>query len=209
MANLKNIKLKIKAISNIKKITKTMEMVSFAKMKKANEATLAISPYISEIKSLISRLVEQMGNENINLFTESKSSEEILIIFASNKGLCGSYNGNVYKKSKKYLEENSNIKKAIAIGKFGERIAKRLGLEIVESYTEIDKMGSIDFTRMEKSLRESFLNNNYKKVHVTYTNFIKNGVYEATANCIYPVSKNDLQKLIEKNSFKKIKEFSP
>jgi F-type H+-transporting ATPase subunit gamma len=193
MANLKNIKLKIKAISNIKKITKTMEMVSFAKMKKANDEVLKTVPYINEIKGLIERLIEQNKGEKSNLFERGKTGHEVMVIFASNKGLCGSYNSNIYKKSKKYWEENIGITKAICLGKFAERIAKRLNLEIVESYLEIDKMKQVDFARLEKSFRENFVNGDYKKVHVVYTNFIKNGVYEAVANCVYPLS-SDISK---------------
>jgi F-type H+-transporting ATPase subunit gamma len=193
MANTKAIKQKIKAITSIKKITKTMEMVSFAKMKKANAEAFQILPYINEVKSLVERLVEQNKSEKNDLFQLGKKGDEVMIIFASNKGLCGSYNSNIYKKSKKYWEENVGIKKAICLGKFAERIAKRLNLEIVESYLEIDKMQSVDFLRMEKNFRKNFLAGEYSKVHVVYTNFIKNGVYEAVTNCIYPLS-SDISK---------------
>jgi F-type H+-transporting ATPase subunit gamma len=199
MANTKAIKQKIKGIGSIKKITKTMEMVSFAKMKKANSEVTSILPYINEVKNLIERLIEQSKGEKNNLFENGKTGEEVIIIFASNKGLCGSYNGNIYKKAKKLWEENTNIKKAICLGKFAERIAKRLNLEIVESYLEIDKMESTDFQRMEKIFRKNFVNGEYKKVHVVYTNFIKNGVYEAVANCVYPIS-TDISKYTSKIS---------
>lgn len=220
MANLKNIKNKIKAISNIKKITKTMEMVSFAKMKKANAENADMLPYINEVKSLIERLVEQNVNEKNPLFSPTPPNlssgrrgveqDEVIIIFASNKGLCGSYNSNIYKKAKKYIEENQNIKKAICLGKFADRIAKRLGLEILQSYVEIDKMQTVDFTRIEKNFRNDFLNKNFQKIHVVYTNFVKNGVYEAVANCIYPLSK-DISKYTqnikdEKNEIQNIRE---
>jgi F-type H+-transporting ATPase subunit gamma len=201
MANTKAIKQKIKAITSIKKITKTMEMVSFAKMKKANDEVHKIVPYINEVKNLVEMLVVQNAGEKHELFSptspnlslnkgeeQNREQSEVVIIFASNKGLCGSYNSNVYKKARKYWEENLGIKKAICLGKFAERIAKRLNLEIVESYLEIDKMTSLDFLKLEKNFRANFTNGEYKKVHVVYTNFIKNGVYEAVANCVYPLS---------------------
>ena len=96
MANTKIIKNKIKAITSIKKITKTMEMVAVSKMKKSVTDVTNIFDYISEIKSVINKIKDESQEESI-LFNNSKikSENELVIIFASNKGLCGSFNTNI------------------------------------------------------------------------------------------------------------------
>jgi F-type H+-transporting ATPase subunit gamma len=189
MAGTKVIKQKIKAITSIKKITKTMEMVSFAKMKKSGETLGKISPYINESKSLIEQLRLVSQDEHV-LFTQHKkpANKSLVIIFASNKGLCGSFNSNIFKKTRKLVEENPEIRNAICFGKFADKIAKRLGLAIDMSVHDIEKIETYKkLLKTEQSIRQSFLSGEYKSVFVSYTSFVKNGIYQNNALAIYPV----------------------
>lgn len=196
MANTKIIKQKIKATTSIKKITKTMEMVAVSKMKKSVKESTDISEYIKEIKFVINNIKSESLEKN-RLFAsdvkgvgESKT-DELVIIFASNKGLCGSFNTNIYKKTKKLKEENTNLKYAVCFGKFAEKIARKLGLEIKLSYLEIEKLlKPSQISRVENFVREMYLNGEVSKVHAVYTNFVKMGLFEPRAVTIYPVSKN-------------------
>jgi len=196
MANTKIIKQKIKATTSIKKITKTMEMVAVSKMKKSVKESTDISEYIKEIKFVINNIKSESLEKNRLFASEVKGAgdsktDELVIIFASNKGLCGSYNTNIYKKTKKLKEENSNLKYAVCFGKFAEKIARKLGLEIKLSYLEIEKLlKPSQISRVENFVREMYLNGEVGKVHAVYTNFVKMGLFEPRAVTIYPVSKN-------------------
>lgn len=192
MANTKIIKQKIKATTSIKKITKTMEMVAVSKMKKSVSNVNDIREYIEEIKFVINNIKGESKESHI-LFDNSKakSQNEIVIIFASNKGLCGSFNTNLYKRTKKLVEENSNIKQAICFGKFSEKIARKLGLEIKLSYLEIEKLlKPSQISKVENFVRLMYVNGEVSKVHAVYTNFVKMGLFEPRAVTLYPVSKN-------------------
>jgi F-type H+-transporting ATPase subunit gamma len=188
MANTKIIKQKIKAIGNIKKITKTMEMVSFAKMRKSAAEVVSMAQYAQGIKSVLTLLGSRAVDENI-LSQESKTGgNELVIIFASNKGLCGSFNANLYKRLKKEIEKNPKLKDAICFGKFGEKIARRLGLNIVLSFLEIDKVDSVaKISKIETMVRSEFLSKKYTHIHALYTNFVKMGVFEPTIAQVYPL----------------------
>lgn len=143
MANTKIIKNKIKAITSIKKITKTMEMVAVSKMKKSVNDVTNLAEYIKEIKFIVNKIksesqevsrlfdnsvspVLSVFNKNIEHVKTKSEPGEIVIIFASNKGLCGSFNTNIYKKTKKLVDENQNIKYAICFGKFAEKVARTI-----------------------------------------------------------------------------------
>lgn len=206
MANTKIIKQKIKATTSIKKITKTMEMVAVSKMKKSVKESTDISEYIKEIKFVINnikresletnRLFDNLMKPHPQPLSTGEGSSalqvpELVIIFASNKGLCGSFNTNIYKKTKKLKEENANLKYAVCFGKFAEKIARKLGLEIKLSYLEIEKLlKPSQISRVENFVREMYLNGEVSKVHAVYTNFVKMGLFEPRAVTIYPVSKN-------------------
>jgi F-type H+-transporting ATPase subunit gamma len=192
MANTKIIKNKIKAITSIKKITKTMEMVAVSKMKKSVTGVTDIREYIEEIKFVINKIKSESEVDHV-LFNNSKikTVDELVIIFASNKGLCGSYNTNVYKKTKKLKDENPNLKYAICFGKFAEKTARKLGLEIKLSYLDIEKLlHPTQISKVENFARKMYLNTEVSKVHAVYTNFIKMGVFEPRAVTLYPVNKN-------------------
>ncbi len=192
MANTKIIKNKIKAITSIKKITKTMEMVAVSKMKKSVTDVTNIFDYISEIKSVINKIKDESQEESI-LFNNSKikSENELVIIFASNKGLCGSFNTNIYKKTKKLVEENPNIKYAICFGKFAEKVARKLNLEVKISFIEIEKiLHPTQIFKAENFARKLYESGEIKKVWAVYTNFVKMGIYEPQAVTLYPVDKN-------------------
>jgi F-type H+-transporting ATPase subunit gamma len=178
-----------------------MEMVAVSKMKKSVKETTDISEYIKEIKFVINNIKSEslekhrlFDNEVKSILTSGKSQEsrdELVIIFASNKGLCGSFNTNVYKKTKKLKEEKVNLKYAVCFGKFAEKIARKLGLEIKLSYLEIEKLlKPSQISRVENFVREMYLNGEVGKVHAVYTNFVKMGLFEPRAVTIYPVSKN-------------------
>ncbi len=214
MANTKIIKSKIKAITSIKKITKTMEMVSISKMKKSVGEASRIFEYIKEIKFVIENIKSE-SKENHVLFDNRKIKiqDELVIIIASNKGLAGSFNSNVYKKTKSLVSENPNIKYAICFGKMAEKTARKLGLEIKLSYLEIEKLlKPSQISYIEKFVRDGYLNEKWNKVHAVYTNFVKMGAYDATSQTLYPVEVNKIisdSNLIKEKNVNSIYLFEP
>lgn len=130
----KAIKGKIKSVGNIKKITKTMEMVSAAKMKKAIDNALLLRPFHEEAQHVL-RDISLDPLIKHELLTHNDVPGEVVIIVASNKGLCGSYNMNVYRKLlESYSEVERKNLKVIAFGKYAEKIAKKLHTETLASF---------------------------------------------------------------------------
>jgi F-type H+-transporting ATPase subunit gamma len=210
MANTKVIKQKIKAITSIKKITKTMEMVSVSKMKKSVKETLDMQDYVRELKYVAQNIQEETLDKNHFLDNKSiKTKDEVVMIFASNKGLCGSFNTNIFKRTKKLVEENPNIKYAICFGKFAEKFAKKLNLEIVLSVLDIEKiLKPSQINKYEKFIRENYLTSKWSKVHAVYTSFIKMGIFEPKNQNLYPLPKKDIISE-ETDKAKKIYLFEP
>lgn len=200
MANTKIIKQKIKAITSIKKITKTMEMVAVSKMKKTVTDVTNLAEYIREIKFVINKVKSESGEGHryfggkplmVSPVNKEVNNSELVIIFASNKGLCGSFNTNVFKATRKLVEQNQNIKYAICFGKFSEKVARKLGLEIKLSYFDIEKITSAtQIFKIENFARKMFESGEVSKVHAVYTNFVKMGIFEPRAVTLYPVDKN-------------------
>ena len=170
--NTKLIKQKIKSVGNIKKITRTMEMVSVAKMKKSLENAVAYRPFIANAHRVLDNVVGDNFVSHIFLSPspltplqdlergttqKSKHDEKVIVILmAANKGLCGGYNSQVYKQATIALKhfKKENIK-FITVGKYAERIAKRFNNDIMYSF-EKNHISNRDVNVIVKELVKEF-----------------------------------------------------
>ncbi len=187
---IKTIKQKIGSVQNIRKITKTMETVSVAKMRKAINRAVASREYAKYALEILMTLVNER-NISHPLMESRNGDTTLLVIIASNKGLCGSYNMNVSKMVAKYIKENSNMKfDCIVIGKQAEKIARRFNLNIIEKYHEFkDDFGLGQVKMLRRQLIKLFSEkNHYHNVIVAYTEFIKQMVTRAGIKEILPIT---------------------
>jgi F-type H+-transporting ATPase subunit gamma len=188
----KEIKTKIRSVGNIKKITKTMEMVSVAKMRKTSENAQASRSYAMHALELLAHISDKREQEHPYL-DGNDSNDTLLVIIGSNKGLCGGYNVNINKAVKSFLLENDTTVKAVTIGKQAEKIARRNSLPVVASFTEFgDQVTADESASVSKVLEEQFSNGDFGNVVVVYTRFIKAMNYEVTTQPFLPVQPDQL-----------------
>lgn len=200
----KVIKQKMKSIQNIGKITKAMEMISVSKMKKSVQKK-------NDSHIFAKRSLELLENLHIhkNLshpYLEKRKGQRILmVIIASNKGLCGGYNTNI---SKRVLEfKNLNKKKnidVIVVGKQAERIARRHHLTIIANFTEFsDYFNAGEVRSLLHSLTEHYNTAlDYEEVVVAYTQFVSSLVFKADVTSLIPLDISSAQEragIISKN----------
>jgi F-type H+-transporting ATPase subunit gamma len=181
MASGKEIKLKIGTISNIKKITKTMEMVSVSKMKKMVARVSASKEYAVKALQLLANLALERNIEH-PLLEQGKGEKNLLVVFASNKGLCGGFNVNISKKLSQIAKQSKRTLDVITIGKQAERAARRNNLSIVASFIEFnEKTGSDDFLVLKQILLDKMQGGEYRETWMLYTEF-KSAVSYAPVN---------------------------
>lgn len=181
MASGKEIKLKIGTISNIKKITKTMEMVSVSKMKKMVTRVSASKEYAVKALQLLANLALERNIEH-PILEQGKGEKNLLVVFASNKGLCGGFNVNISKKLSQIAKQSKRTLDVITIGKQAERAARRNNLSIVASFIEFnEKTGSDDFLVLKQILLDKMQGGEYRETWMLYTEF-KSAVSYAPVN---------------------------
>ena len=174
MASARDIKRKINSVSNTQKITKTMKMVSAAKMRKAIEAMQSARPYTDKLAELIQEISNRAGGNTEHAFFEAKEVHTIyLVVVTSDKGLCGAFNSNVLKAAYNIAKENKD--KTIKIVPVGKRafdfFAKR-GFEIVEKWIGFGgKYSFNDAVDAGRLISKSFINGNADEVHLIYNEF--------------------------------------
>lgn len=194
----KVIKQKIKAVGNIKKITKTMEMVSASKMRRATEASLSSREYALSALEILVHLSENRQVEH-TLITPRSTGKTLIIIVASNKGLAGAYNVNISKRVSVYVKEHAGDEiECICVGKKAEQIARRNQLSVVASFTEFKDFANVDDVRaiVNVMLEQFEKADEYKNIFVAYTQFVKAFTYEPKVKPLLPVQPESLYMMI-------------
>src|SRR3972149_6664471 len=110
MATLSDIKRRIKSVKNTRQITKAMKMVSAAKLRRAQEEMLAARPYAEKIKSLAASLSSKVTPESPPLLSKGSGETQIeVILIASDRGLCGGFNGQLMRTAERFVREHPDV----------------------------------------------------------------------------------------------------
>jgi len=196
----KEIKQKMKSVGNIKKITKTMEMVSVSKMRRAVEHALASRAYSHYALELLVNLSKDKNVTN-PLMVAGKTNKELIVVVASNKGLCGGYHTNLFKSLSLYMKkEESRGKevKAITIGKYGERICKKLNISTIASFITFSEFSTIEQTKeLSDLIRKEYVEGDYSNVKILYTEFLKSTTYKPVLRQIFPISLDTIENILD------------
>ena len=202
MSSAKEIRNKIKSIQNTKKITKAMEMVAASKMKKVQESMGRSRPYSEKIKDVIKNVGEGVL-EYKHPYVVSRNEKNIgVIIISTDKGLCGGLNVNLFKHFMKHMLELNEKKigiKSVLVGKKAEVFAKRVGLNVVGSITNLgDKPQVSDLLGIIKIVIDLYIAKEIDSVYILYNKFINTmsqcPIYEKVIPIKRKVFSNDSSK---------------
>ena len=104
MANLKEVRTRIESVNSTKQITSAMKMVAASKLRKSQNAILALRPYAEKFSEMLAQSTD--NNQQTTVFFENRETEKILIIpLSSNKGLCGVFNANVIRATMNLIKD--------------------------------------------------------------------------------------------------------
>lgn len=203
MAGTKEIKRRIVSVKNTKKITKAMELVAASKMKRAVNSTLASRLYAGYSWDILTSIAQNIGEISHPFFDLKKNQNGLhnilLVLITSNRGLCGAYNAQVIRRTLGVLNLETNTKiDILTIGKKGDSAMRRIGQNIIASFTELpDDIKLSDTIPVSKIIVEEYTKGNYDKIMVVYTDFISALTQKPNIKQILPVSKEELKEFIE------------
>ncbi len=182
MANTRDIKKRIKSIGNTKKITRAMEMVSAAKMRKAIEAVLKTRAYANLSWATVLDLARGRDSQTLHplLFKRKEIKKAAIILITSNRGLCGGFNSVIIKKAIESIKKHAvggdgkNIShEFILLGKKGGMVHKNFGFEVAADFPKLDYIDEVgEITAVAKMIIDDYLSGKYDKVLVAYTDFV-------------------------------------
>ena len=177
MSSTRQLKSRIRSVSNTKQITKAMQLVAASKMRRAQEATKASAPYVSVANELLKTLAAHGATDNHPLFVRRKVRKRLIIFIAADKGLAGAYNTNVLKKYLELLnrdDERGIENLTVAVGRKAAQFASRLkDTTVVGTYEDLaDRPSSIDFHAILNQAMSMYEHHEVDVVTLVYTNFI-------------------------------------
>jgi F-type H+-transporting ATPase subunit gamma len=120
MADLKAIKKRIGSVQNTRQITRAMKLVAAAKLRRAQDAIVASRPYAYRIFSILLGLFKQEGISH-PLLVERPEKRVRLIVLAGDRGLCGSFNANIFKEAQKFLKAKKQENVEVVLDVIGKR----------------------------------------------------------------------------------------
>lgn len=190
MANLKDIRDRIKSVKSIQQVTKAMKLVAAAKMRKAQERMEQARPYEENLANMISSLISNIDESSSTLFQSKKSKRELLIVVTSDRGMAGAFNANIIRKAEERVvllgKENIDL---FFIGKKGSDHFKSRGYDIVNSYNDFwNDLNFADAMKFSSDVINKFLESDIGKVNVVYNWFRNVAVQEARLENFLPIA---------------------
>jgi len=169
MANLRDIRRRIKSVKSTSQITKAMELVAAAKMKKAQDQALAGRDYADKLNKVLVNLKDNTDEESHLLLGQREGSKELMLVISTQRGLCGGLNTNLLKKVRVEATEETEY---VTVGKKLRQSIAKSGGKIVTDWEVEDPVPFNDAKPIAKFLTEQFLSGEYDKITVAFNNFV-------------------------------------
>lgn len=175
MPSLKDIKNRISSVKSTQQITKAMKMVSAAKFRKAEEAMIENRPYSDKILEVLSSLAVRTQAEAHPLLERRDAKNVLLVVFSSDRGLCGSFNGNILRSVDRFVREKKGDYDKISLYTVGKRAREFFRPKSVEITGErVELFGKVSYPvaqEIGREIVERYTNREVDLVYMVYNEF--------------------------------------
>ncbi|MDO8524104.1 MAG: ATP synthase F1 subunit gamma [bacterium] len=201
---VKTIKTRLKSVKNIRKITKTMEMVSGAKMRKAVKEVLLSKEYAKQAWQMISNISQKTDSSYHSLLRQPKETKKVaIILFSGNKGLCGGFNSQIVAKAIEFVESQKKLlgdfqEDWIVVGKKGAVYLARKNKNIAYFFEKPELANKMaDVLPIANIVIDGFGKDLYQKVFMAYTDYISVLKQKPQAKILLPLG--SVEEVFEKD----------
>lgn len=215
MSNGREIKSRVASIKNTQKVTRAMQMVAAAKMQRAVKSVLDIRPYAHNAWSVLVNMTRAMKHVKHPLLEVRPVSKVLVVVIASNRGLCGSFNASIMKKFRALLQDEDrlysvtsesqkikhedkkelNIVDIVAIGKKAEKMAFVMDKNLIASFPDLMHSPKFEEARtVADILVKYYREKKYDKITVVYTDYISALTQQAKMRQVLPIDIVEFEK---------------
>ena len=197
MPSLKDLKNRIESVKSTRKITKAMQMVAAAKLRRAQESAEAARPYAERFNAVMSKLAASVGESDSGpkLLTGTGSDQvHLLVVMTAERGLCGGFNSNIAKLARTHaakLKAEGKTVKILTVGKKGRDQLKRDWAASFAGHvdlTEVKRIGYSDAQGIAQDILSRFDKGEFDVATIFYSKFINVVSQEPTALQVIPAA---------------------
>jgi F-type H+-transporting ATPase subunit gamma len=175
MASAREMRLRIKSVKNISQVTRALEAVSAAKVRKAVQALIATRSYATKAWQVLTHLTAQPGSLNLHPLLTARSSPRnaLVIVMTADRGLAGAYNTNIIRFVLKNFDKYPLPIKYISVGRKGRDLLFRLRKPVLADFSNLPptpKFGAV--SAIGRLVVDEFLIGDADEVHLIYTDFV-------------------------------------
>jgi F-type H+-transporting ATPase subunit gamma len=196
MANLKAIRIRISSVKSTRQITSAMKMVSAAKLRRAQDKIVRLRPYASKLHEILVGLSHSLADAEVeNVYGRVSEPEKILVIvITSNRGLCGAFNSNVIKETRRIVAEkySDQFSKGdltfLTIGKKGYDYLRKQNVKMLPEQNGLFNDLTFDNVAVvAEDIMAEFVSGKYDKVELIYNQFKNAAVQNLVEEQLLPV----------------------
>jgi F-type H+-transporting ATPase subunit gamma len=190
MASIKILRRRIRSIQGTAKITRAMEMIATAKMRRTQQQALAGRPYSEKIRQVIADLaIEPQMKGGIPPLLQKRDAKKIYIIhMTTDRGLCGGLNTNLNRTVAKFILEQKVPVTLITVGRKGRSFARSSGLNIYAEFSGLGDRATVrDTLPISRVVIEDYSKGDVDLVYLAYPRFLSTVVQKPTIEILLPV----------------------
>ncbi len=184
MATTRDIRRRIKSVKNTSQITKAMQLVAASKMKKAQDQALSGRHYAELMNKVLVNLHDASVDERHPLLDERSEGKDLVVLVSTDKGLCGGLNTNLLKRTFNQFPDAAYV----TIGSKGRQAVSRLRKNLLADFHVTDPVDFAQVKTVSKFVRDQFLEGDYRRVVVAFTNFVNTLSQVPFVETLLPVS---------------------
>jgi len=156
MANLLDIRRRIKSVKNTQQITKAMKMVSAAKLKRAQDRVVASRPFATKMTEVLSELAAHTDEDFHHPLLDARGDERYLVVLVTaDKGLAGAFNANLIKATQSFINEHAGKQiELLAVGRKGRDFFRRRPVQTVGEYVGLTGKGRVEYAEAMEVARD-------------------------------------------------------
>ncbi len=191
---LKEVRNRIVSVQSTRQITQAMKMVSAAKLRRAQDAITRMRPYAEKLQEILANVSATLGEGEGKYSAQREVKNVLIVAITSNRGLCGGFNNNVIKETRRLMKEDfagKNVK-VLSLGKKAFDIFKSQPVNTTENlgatpYSIFDELNFANTSTIAEGLMDAFVKQKYDHIVVVYNRFKNAASQDVMAEQLLPV----------------------
>lgn len=196
MANLRDIRTRIRSVRNTQQVTRAMKMVAAAKLRRSQERIMNARPYANQMLAVLNSLATRANPETHPLLAERGTEKLEVVIVTADKGLCGGFNANIIKTAARFLEKHKEtVLTTHLIGRKGRDFFKKRGYQVTGEYLDLFRdLTYDDAARIARNIMDRYISKDLDAVYLIYNEFKSVMQQRVVVERLLPIEHLDLDK---------------